>query len=305
MSKSEAALTAEEQARLADLPKEKCPHGWYLVRRIWRMEGGSIQVECLNSLCPLCPTEEVISTYRLPTEGLAYVVGTSEEAERLQKVLVDTAVDMETETLETLLARECANVDKWLRDVFTEEGYYTLLGWLRSAFEFRQGQASFPVPLLGLTAPKGPQEKGAVFRGIPNYEPASLSEDGPRPQFEYELDLDKLDVEHETTKCLDRAKAVVCGDRAHDYGRPSENHARTAKLWAAYLGVPEDFLDARDVVQLNILQKASRDRHFRKDDTLDDQAGYAQNGAWVGDPREGQPPPPVTVELDLGEEVEQ
>lgn len=94
---------------------------------------------------------------------------------------------------------------------------------------------------------------------------------------------DAPEIEHETTRALDRAAEIVCGDRARDYGKPSENHARTARLWEGYLDLPVGTIDARDVCQLNILQKASRDRHCRKRDNVVDQAGFAQNASWVGD----------------------
>lgn len=96
------------------------------------------------------------------------------------------------------------------------------------------------------------------------------------------------DVEHETTHTLDKAKSIVCGDRARDYGRPSENHKSTADLWTAYLRLPPGTLDARDVCVMNMLQKMSRDRWSRIDDNPVDWAGYAQNAAWVGDPRGGK-----------------
>jgi hypothetical protein len=96
------------------------------------------------------------------------------------------------------------------------------------------------------------------------------------------------DVEHLTTLALDKAKEIVCGDRARDYGRPSENHGSTAGLWNAYLRLPPGFLDERDVCVMNILQKMSRDRWSRIDDNPVDWAGYAQNASWIGDPRGGK-----------------
>lgn len=88
------------------------------------------------------------------------------------------------------------------------------------------------------------------------------------------------DVEHQTTHCLEQARKAVIGDRARDYGKPSINHARTAAMWSAYFD-GQVKIDARDVCQLLILQKASRDRHLRKPDNVVDQAGYAQNAAWL------------------------
>lgn len=73
---------------------------------------------------------------------------------------------------------------------------------------------------------------------------------------------------------LAAAHHAVHGDRRADYGSPADNHARTALLWSAYLGVT---VSATDVCMLNILQKVSRQRHACKRDNLVDIAGYAAN----------------------------
>lgn len=77
---------------------------------------------------------------------------------------------------------------------------------------------------------------------------------------------------------LARAAAAVYGARRVSYGTPSANHARTAALWSAYLGVK---VWATDVCMLNILQKVSRGRHRIELDTLTDIAGYAENAALI------------------------
>lgn len=96
------------------------------------------------------------------------------------------------------------------------------------------------------------------------------------------------DLEHQTTNALDKAKEIVCGDRARDYGKPSENHKSTALMWEAYLRLPPGTLDERDVCAMNMMQKLSRDRWRRINDNPVDLAGYAQNMSWVGDPRNGK-----------------
>jgi len=88
---------------------------------------------------------------------------------------------------------------------------------------------------------------------------------------------------HETTFCLDRARELVCGNRAHDYGDPRQTYGRLASAWASYLGFKK--LDGRDVIQMLVIMRALRDRVRRKPDNLVDQAGYAQCAAWIGDPR--------------------
>ena len=80
---------------------------------------------------------------------------------------------------------------------------------------------------------------------------------------------------------LHEADALTGGDRNRSYGNPRDNHARTARLWSAYLMGKYGFalvLDADDVCYLNILQKVSRsmcDSEHR--DTWTDIAGYARN----------------------------
>lgn len=75
-------------------------------------------------------------------------------------------------------------------------------------------------------------------------------------------------------RLLDSATDIVTGSRHEAYGAPSDNHARTAALWSAFLGVP---ITARQVCYLNILQKCSREAHWSQWDNSLDIAGYAAN----------------------------
>lgn len=74
---------------------------------------------------------------------------------------------------------------------------------------------------------------------------------------------------------LDEAKQLVTGDRNDDYGPPSDDMARTAKLWSAYLEHP---IKPSDVPAMMILLKMSRQRHRPKRDNWVDAAGYAHCG---------------------------
>ena len=68
--------------------------------------------------------------------------------------------------------------------------------------------------------------------------------------------------------------------RGAEYGPPSENHARTVRLWNAYLASrPNVPLNTTDVCFLNILQKIARSLSDAgpSPDTLLDIAGYAKN----------------------------
>lgn len=109
------------------------------------------------------------------------------------------------------------------------------------------------------------------------------------------------EIAHLTSYVLDRAKSKIMGDRARDYGDPTALYVGVARGWAGYLGLPDEKLDARDVLQLMEILKAHRDRVRRKDDTLDDQAGYAQVAAWVGDPRQGRSPKDMNLTMEVPE----
>jgi len=90
---------------------------------------------------------------------------------------------------------------------------------------------------------------------------------------------------------LREASSIVNGPRQRDYGKPEDNHRRTAVLFNAYLNARKVFhpvkdsvqLDAEDVCILNILQKISRHAHSRKHDNLLDIVGWATNAHIVGD----------------------
>jgi hypothetical protein len=73
---------------------------------------------------------------------------------------------------------------------------------------------------------------------------------------------------------LHDADVAVSGNRRNDYGTPTENHSRTAKLWSVWL---KRDITPEDVCMLNILQKVSRGMNKITRDTLVDIAGYARN----------------------------
>lgn len=81
----------------------------------------------------------------------------------------------------------------------------------------------------------------------------------------------KLKTERE--KLLDEAKAIVCGDRDQQYGKPEDSFCVIAKLWSDYI---MRYLDERDVAMMMILLKVARDVSGEsKRDNLVDIAGYA------------------------------
>lgn len=80
-------------------------------------------------------------------------------------------------------------------------------------------------------------------------------------------------VKTEREKLLDEAKAIVCGDRDQQYGKPEDSFYVIAKLWSAYM---MSRLDERDVAMMMILLKVAREATGQsKRDNLIDIAGYA------------------------------
>jgi hypothetical protein len=82
--------------------------------------------------------------------------------------------------------------------------------------------------------------------------------------------------ENARTALLREAESLVNGPRNDTYGPPKDDFARTAKLWAGYLGVD---IEAHDVAALMILLKISRLRISPDHrDSWTDAAGYAACG---------------------------
>ena len=83
---------------------------------------------------------------------------------------------------------------------------------------------------------------------------------------------------------LDEAKRITASDRQEDYGHPSQDFARTARMWTGILsaklreGVE---VSAMDVPLCMIAVKLARQAHRHKRDNLVDIAGYARTAAMV------------------------
>jgi len=70
---------------------------------------------------------------------------------------------------------------------------------------------------------------------------------------------------------LTEAKAII-QDRGMDYGHPSDNMQRTARLWSAYLEMP---IHDYQVANCMVLVKLARSMESGKVDTYIDMASYA------------------------------
>ena len=78
---------------------------------------------------------------------------------------------------------------------------------------------------------------------------------------------------------LEKAKAIVTGERENAYGSPEDNFATIAELWSMYLGVG---IDSEDVATMMILLKVARIRGGQaKADNWIDIAGYAACGGEI------------------------
>lgn len=82
---------------------------------------------------------------------------------------------------------------------------------------------------------------------------------------------------------LEDAINIVAGSRHEAYGNPADNHARTAAMWSAFLGIE---ITGRQVCFMNILQKCSREAHWSQRDNALDAAGYAANAEACSLPEE-------------------
>ena len=83
---------------------------------------------------------------------------------------------------------------------------------------------------------------------------------------------------------LEKAAAIVNGDRQRDYGHPKDNHGCTAAMFAAYLHRRGGVVDAEAVCVFNLLQKVSRLANTPgHPDSLTDIIGYALNIAMLMD----------------------
>lgn len=97
---------------------------------------------------------------------------------------------------------------------------------------------------------------------------------------------------------LDNAEKCVCGNREEDYGNPENNFKKIADFWNVYLGLENQYIDARDVAMMMALLKIARIRNGQhKADNYIDLAGYAACGGEI-DTDEIVPPrmPELTAE---------
>lgn len=81
---------------------------------------------------------------------------------------------------------------------------------------------------------------------------------------------------------LDKASAIVCGQREKDYGTPENNFKRIADLWNAYTGTEQ--FNAVDVSMMLGLLKIARIKTGSGSNTADsfiDLAGYAACGGEI------------------------
>lgn len=81
-----------------------------------------------------------------------------------------------------------------------------------------------------------------------------------------------------TKSVAQAAEDLVHGDRMEEYGHPTQNFMRIAKLWSGYLNVD---VTAEDVAMMMVLFKVSRQKAKNKRDNIVDGIGYFINAARV------------------------
>ena len=83
---------------------------------------------------------------------------------------------------------------------------------------------------------------------------------------------------------LQKAEAIVTGERQTNYGTPEDNFKRIAGLWNAYMG--HDIFDASDVAMMMALLKIARIKTGTStEDSFVDLAGYAACGGEIATTR--------------------
>ena len=81
-----------------------------------------------------------------------------------------------------------------------------------------------------------------------------------------------------TKKLLEKANALIAGDREKDYGDKVHNHQNISKLWSSYKGIE---ITAHDVAIMMVLLKIARTKlGVVSEDTYIDMAAY---GAIAGE----------------------
>lgn len=82
------------------------------------------------------------------------------------------------------------------------------------------------------------------------------------------------------SEILQKAEAIVTGERQQNYGTPEDNFKRIASLWNAYKG--DDLFDAVDVAMMMALLKIARiSTGTQTEDSFVDLAGYAACGGEI------------------------
>lgn len=90
------------------------------------------------------------------------------------------------------------------------------------------------------------------------------------------------ETEHGTTHAMTRARQLICGDRAREYGLPSVSFPLISQAWQAYDKARGDRPeDGRDIAWKFAISKGIRDAYRRKRDNPDDGIGFLQIAAWL------------------------
>ena len=87
---------------------------------------------------------------------------------------------------------------------------------------------------------------------------------------------------------LDKAKELINGQRAKDYGHAYLTHARVAALWTTYTRSTTEDLTPVDVAMMMVLLKVARAIETPTEDSFVDIAGYAALASEMVSPAKAQ-----------------
>ena len=97
----------------------------------------------------------------------------------------------------------------------------------------------------------------------------------------------------ERGECLDKAKAIISGEREQTYNGPEDSFGRVGLLWTAYLrgkfgGAAPEIVAVDVALMMDLLKTARLQVAPGHEDSWVDKAGYSGCGAEIGTNTKGE-----------------